>query len=337
MSAVTDEPVDPDASFIEKAISLAYTNRIRLSAQRVNRASQAGLPCRRRLLWSRTRTLEQKPPDERSQRYFERGNLLEDSVVRVIEEGGVKITQRQRDVEWKDLQLTGHIDGLVKMRVDANEQGPLEVKSVTRYLFDSIRKEPTLAGLLERDDHVGKYPVQVGLYCFLGGWPFGVIVFVCADTLRTLAVWIDALDPLLLARVEAHLRRLDLVNHAIRVDEDLDGEPGLHCDRCPFLGPCAPNRSWALTTSVIEDGDLIAKIARRVELHPLKLEFDHLDADLKDALPGVPGDYLAGPYVVKTKETVTTQFPMTPEEKKPFAKKVTQIRRSYEKLGPKGD
>lgn len=322
--------------FIDAALSRAFQGTIRTHRQSVNRVSQAGEKCRRRLLWNRTRWNEAKPYDEWLARLFTRGNLIEKEIVRLLEESGLEVLQRQRDVEWRAFDLVGHIDGI--LRPENGPEGPLEVKSCARWIFDSIAKAPLAADLLKRDDHLAKYPIQTGLYCLAGSWRRGWILFVCADTLRTRVVEVSLDDDEILTACENSLARLKSVNEAIAHGEDLPAEPGDHCKRCPFLGPCAPPRTWETTTFLVEDpgGELEAKLKRRMELQPLSSEFTSLDGELRERLPQREGDFLVGEVLVTIKEIETTRYPLTDEQKKKFGKRVKEMRRKYERIG-KGD
>lgn len=87
----------------------------------VYRASELG-GCSRFLIGKRMGYTEMPPP-ENFQRYFDRGNEVEEAAVAEYEQGGYEITRRQETVEVKitdTISVVGHIDGVIQ---DAETRG----------------------------------------------------------------------------------------------------------------------------------------------------------------------------------------------------------------------
>ncbi len=317
-------------SFLDDALSAHFEAERRVMPQHANRASQAGIECARRLQWHRTRWEDAALPPVDLQRRFALGRILEPAIVAMLEASGIEVEQRQRDLIWREFQLSGHIDGV--LRVDGTKL-VLEIKTASKFSFEKVRKAGSAAELLEdRRSYIRGYVVQAALYALLMGLPGALLLFFDKDSgqTHTLAVSLD--DPAVLDAAESALKRFERVNAAIEAKEDLPPEPGDHCSGCPFLGPCAPPREFGPGLQVLDSDEAAGLLARREELAPAAAEFEKVDEALKETF-AAPGEALVGDWHVVVKEQTTTRYEVPKDVKAQFAQKVAQLRRKYERVG----
>jgi CRISPR/Cas system-associated exonuclease Cas4 (RecB family) len=316
-----------DARLIDRAIDTFHESGRRVYAQRSNRASQGGVVCKRRLLWHRTRWEDQKLPDVKLQRVFALGNVWEPVVVSWLEGAGIKVLQRQRDLDWPKLQLSGHIDGVIELP-GTKEEAVFEAKSCSPFVFERIRKAASAADIVRLDkDYLTGYLVQLGLYLLLLGMKYGVLLFVNKSTGETHSILISLEDVVVLELAETHLKRLEAVNGAIAVEADLPAEPNDNCPRCPFFAACGPQMTFGVLK--VEDDEELAQAvsvfqttAEAAKAHEKANDF--IKARIKD-----PGEYLIGDWIVQAKEISKTYYDVPTELKAQYATSRTEIRRKY--------
>lgn len=323
--------IDPEA--IDTALNAMHEAGRRVMAQHVNRASQGGITCARRLLWHRTNWERARLPDVGLQRRFKLGNKFEAIVVEWLAEAGFDLLQRQRDLSWPAYELTGHIDGILAF---GEEQAILEVKSCSQFVFAKVQKCRTAAELLEagaRSDYLMGYVTQAGIYSFLMDIRYAILLFIDKNSGETHSILVDGLDPKVLEMVEAHLKRLERVNKAAHAGADIEAEPGEYCARCPFLGSCAPKQGFGEGIQIVADEVLAEAVATRQANAEAAHAFEQADAIVKKAIT-TAGDRIIGDWLVRAKESSRTVYEIPDEVKKGYAVKIPQLRREYIPLGP---
>jgi hypothetical protein len=320
-----------DPQQIDRAIDQFHEEGRRVYPQHTNRASQGGITCARRLLWHRTRWEEAALPDLGLQRRFALGNVFEDIVSGWLGKAGFKIIGSQRDLVWRAYELTGHIDGELEIEI---ERVLLETKSCSEFVYRRIERCSTAADLVAiGKDYITGYVTQTGLYLFQLNREekkevrFGLILFVNKNSGQTHCVVVDALDRTVLDLVEAHLKRLERVNAAVKAGEDIEAEPGEYCARCPFLGACSPQQSFGPGMKRADE-ELASLVEIRQENARAHKEYEEADAAVKRAT-AEPGDFLAGRWLVRVKAMTTTRYEVPEEIKAQFSTKVPQLRREY--------
>lgn len=314
---------------LDKRIEDALLAGRRVRPQHTNRASQAGIECARRLQWHRTRWEQAALPDVGLERRFALGRALEPEILRLVELAGLTVEQSQRDVDWKDLELTGHLDGVVSFET---RRLVLEAKTASKFSFEKVRKAGTAVELLEdRRSYIRGYVVQCALYALLMGLEGALLVFLDKDSGRTHTIEVSLEEAAVLEAAETTLRRFERVNAAIAAGEDLPAEPGSHCDGCPFLGSCAPARDFGPGLSVVDSHEVEALLDKRAELAPAAKVYEEVDEALKETFAAA-GEALVGSWHVTVKESVTTRYEVPKDVKAQYAQKVPQLRRSYERV-----
>lgn len=259
---------------IEKVIASKQA-KIRLYPTHTNRASELGHPCERYLVFKRTRWQDATLHDVGLQFVFDEGNLQERAVIRDLEDAGWQIVEQQRDYEWKDFQITAHLDG--KIALPDSELAPMEVKSMSPFIWVKIN---TVADLLNaKYPHLRKYPAQLTLYNLLANAHRGFLILKNKSTgqLKEIEIGLDYeyAESLLqkAKRINAHVAD-KTVPDPISYDESI-------CGRCPFLHICLPDvKREALVLA--DDPELEAQLIRRAELDPMRRAYGELDEAVKE-------------------------------------------------------
>ena len=106
-----------------------------------NRASETGYAvpmlegCLRRGVYARTNWQDRELIDAKTQLIFDEGNNQERQVLRDLSEAGIEIVEQQSAWEWKEYEISGHIDG---SWIEDNIAYPVEIKSMHPAIFDAV-------------------------------------------------------------------------------------------------------------------------------------------------------------------------------------------------------
>lgn len=327
------------ANFLNRAFLASMESERRIYPQHTNRASAAGDQCIRRMQWRRTKWSEAILPPVSLVRRFELGKALEPYVIRKLEQGGIAVTQSQRPLEWKNFQLTGHIDGVV--RCPDGVEAVVDVKTCSPFVLTKIRsikksvgEEKAVEALLEAESaYMRAYPIQVLLYALLMSVPRALLFFFDKSSGETETVIVDMSNAAAMNAAETALKKFTRVNEAIEAKVDLDPEPGEYCTECQFRNTCLPGLSFSKgMLTIMEDADAVAAMLTRMEeLRDAAKEYDDLNDHFKEIV-NEPGIYLVGDFQVEAKEFQRTAYDIPEEIKQPFAKKVPTLRRTVVRL-----
>lgn len=276
--------------------------KIRLSPCHTNRASEAGHPCDRYLVLRRTRWEEAALHDVRLQMLFDEGALQEQAVLRDLAEAGWTVIEQQRDYEWKQFQLTGHIDGKVVLN-GTGEAVPIEIKSMSPWIWERITSVQDLHDAAQ--PWLRKYPAQMQLYLLLSNSPKGYLILKNKATgeLKEIEVGLDYDE------AEGLLQRLERVNAHVKAgtepppiayDEHL-------CGACPFYQRACQPEVIRTALDWRDDAKLAEKLARREALAPAKQEYERLDKEIKAQLRGVERA-VCGEWLITGKEVARKAY-----------------------------
>lgn len=283
---------------IEK-IYAAKAKKIRLSPCHTNRASEAGHPCLRYLVLRRTHWQHASLHDVRLQLLFDEGNLQEAAVLRDLQDAGLTVIEQQRDYEWRQFQLTAHLDG--KVVLSSTEAAPIECKSMSPYIWENVH---TLEDLIHSDKPwLKKYPAQIQLYLLLANAERGFLILKNKSTgeLKEIEVRLD------LAYTESILQKLERVNSHVAAGTVPDAmlyEEAV-CEKCPFFQTVCLVEVTRTALELSDDHDLASKLDRRQALQSAAKEYEALDkeikAKVKDLEKVVCGEFLILGKEVKRK------------------------------------
>jgi CRISPR/Cas system-associated exonuclease Cas4 (RecB family) len=269
-------------------------SKIKEYPRHVNRASDAGHPCERYLVLCRTNWQDKTLISVETQFIFDGGNMIEELAIKELRDAGVEVIEQQRAFEWKEIELTGHIDG--KVLIPDEGIFPLEIKGLAGY----GGLEPDEKGyfhiqqfLKSSKSWVRKYAAQMTLYLMMDeNEEEGIFYIKNKPTFYPISGRLrldyDYAEQLVkkLERVNAHVKAGTLPDQIDDVEE---------CQHCDFYHICLPEiRRDAL--EITTDPELQKQIDEWMALKPTVSEFKKLDDILKKKLTGtekaIVGDYL---------------------------------------------
>jgi CRISPR/Cas system-associated exonuclease Cas4 (RecB family) len=233
-----------------------------------NRASSVGyfVPmlggCLRRGVYERTSWQEKELHDAKTQLVFDEGNLQERAILRDLADAGIDIIEQQTPFEWKEHQITGHVDGKY---VEDGIAFPIEVKSMSPFIFDTVytiedfRKKPWTRA----------YLAQITLYMLMQNVDKAIFILKnkSSGELRQITVDLDY------ELGEACISACEAINGHIAGSTLPDRISDLvTCRECPFKMVCLPGTDFGQELKIKDDPEFEKKIDRYLDLKPDELE-----------------------------------------------------------------
>jgi CRISPR/Cas system-associated exonuclease Cas4 (RecB family) len=255
-----------------------------------NRASDLGIPCIRYHVLNRTRWEEKSLHDVGLQLVFNMGNAIEEIVLKELAEAGIKVIEQQRSFQWKEYQITGHIDGMV---LEGEEAIPLEIKSCSPFVFKAINTIDDLKN--GKYAYLRKYPTQLNLYLLMDNKPRGLFLFKdkTSGAIKEIPMEIDW------ALGEETLKRAEAINAHVAAGTLPDPiNDDLWCGGCAYAHICLPDHIGKEVE--IDTGGLAIILDRLDELKAARKEYDELDEIVKNAVEGKE-KLLAGNWFISGK------------------------------------
>lgn len=292
-------------------IEQIYVNKergIKQSPVNSNRASDLGIPCVRYHVLNRTKWQERSLHNAALQLTFDIGNVMENAILRDIQDAGFQVIEQQRAFSWPEYQITGHLDAKVVVNGEAI---PIEIKTSSPYVFKSINTIHDLTN--GKYGYLRKYPAQLTLYCLMGNHEKGIFLFKdkSSGAMKEIEMPLDyELGETLLKRAEeinAHIAAGTLPDP---INEDM------WCDRCPFTHICLKDRIGN-APEIIDNVELENILTRMDELKPLAKEFEDLDKQKKEMLEGRE-KLLCGNYFITGKWMERKGYNVPDEIKKQY-------------------
>lgn len=305
-------------NIVQKVYEYLGTQR-KTYAPRCNYASQCGHPCERCLVYARTHWQEKLLPTADKLLIFQDGNLHEQAVLRLLNDAGYEVIEQQRPFEWRDLELSGRIDG--KIKADGKVI-PLEIKSMNPYEFPRINKAEDL--LNSSKPWTRGYITQMFLYLLMMNEEEGIILFKNKATgaLKQIEVKLDY------EYAEGICKKLERVNSHVKAGTLPERtEERAICQYCDFRHICLPDET-SDSIVVVDSPEILEKLEERDRLAEAAKEYEALDKEIKELLKGKDlGTYLvAGKYQVKISTYSTTKYEVPDDIKKQYAGK-SEIRK----------
>ncbi len=286
---------------IVEKVTESKMRKIKAWPVNTNRASDLGNPCIRYHVLNRTRWQEKALHDVGLQYVFDMGSEIERIVLRELDEAGIQVVEQQRSFEWKEYNITGHVDGKI---IEGSKVFPLEIKSCSPFVFKMIN---TIDDLKRgKYFYLRKYPTQLNLYMLMDGHERGVFIFKDKNSGQLKEIWMD-LDYEL---GEETLRRAEAINAHLAAGTVPEGiYDDAICSSCAFTHICLPDRIGK-EVEMIDSTELEELIDRWHELKPIAKEYDEIDEQIKKAVEG-RDKLLVGPYFItgKYQERVVYNVP----------------------------
>lgn len=278
-------------------------------------ASDLG-PCARETVLAMTRWQERPLPSPELKARFERGNLIEDAVLRELGALGLRVRTERTPFEIKDTAgraiLRGSVDAFLEWAdPDGRRQDyPLEVKSLDPNIF---RRVETVEDF-QRWAWMRRYPRQLWSYCYAHNLEAGF--FLLDDCLGH---WKLIPVPLDYEATEAILQQCE----AAVAHRDAGTLPDFHpdpavCQRCWAFGRACEPPAMRPGFTILADEELERKLERMGELAAAADEHDALEKEVKAAVKGKDG-LVIGRWLIRGKEVIKH---FKPQPAKPAADRV---------------
>lgn len=273
-------------NFLNKVIE-TKEKRIKNYPCKSNRASQCGHPCERYLVLSRTRWQEKTLHDVTLEFIFEGGRLIEDMALQEIREAGITVIEQQSAFEWKDIELTGHLDAKIVLNGKAI---PLEIKGYSHYRFEKLNNVTDFFN--SKKHYIQMVPAQLMMYMLNTESETGVLYLKDKLTYRPKIIPVD-LD---YDYCEKIVQKLERVNKHVKENTLPDPVDNYElCQDCGFIHICLPELK-AEAIEITDDPDFEEKLNRWEELKPDIKEYSQLDRYIKEKIKGnekiIVGDFL---------------------------------------------
>jgi CRISPR/Cas system-associated exonuclease Cas4 (RecB family) len=253
-----------------------------------NRASELGHECTRYLVFNRTRWQEKTLHDVTTQCIFDDGNMHEAAVIRDLQDSGLEIIEQQRSFEWRDYNITGHVDGKVILDGVAV---PIEIKSASPFVYQTLECEFDLFN--SKHPHIRRYPAQLTLYMLMDNKDRAFFIFKNKLTgeLKEIEMHLDySFGESLIKKAEAINRHVanDTIPECIPYDDKV-------CGRCGYQHVCLPEIKRN-AIEIIDEPEMIAKIDRWHDLQTPYSEYNAINKEIKAIFKErdriIVGDYI---------------------------------------------
>jgi CRISPR/Cas system-associated exonuclease Cas4 (RecB family) len=270
-------------------------SRIKVYPHPNNRASDAGHDCARFLVYSRLNWKEKLRHDVGLQRVFDEGNIQEKAVLDKFSAAGIRVVEQQRSFEWREMQLTGHIDGMIEY---AGHTIPTEIKSFSTGNYGAIN---TIDDMIKsKHFYMRRYPAQLALYMLMSEIPFSM--FVLKEKQSGAIKFVPC--ELNYEYAEGILKKLETVNTHIAEGTYPERINNMSvCESCDFRHLCLPEQNFN-AAEFVNDQDFIDMLYRREQLKDMAKEFESIDKDIKDRVKTAEADVIAGEFVLKRKHII---------------------------------
>jgi hypothetical protein len=265
---------------MEADIREEYARNAKVFPCYVNRASEIGHPCERYLFFQRTAYALKSLPSEKLMEIFEGGRAIEDLCEDELKKAGYKVIEGQRPYMDEKHQISGHIDGKVKI---LEQNCPIEIKGINEHAFKNLKCVDDF--LKSGKSWLMKYPAQLLIYLYLDNSANGILYLKSKSLAEFKAIPIILYD--YLDYVESLLKKADRINEAVSKKEKPKQIPysDYICGYCDFLTTCLPDKE-GIELDFIDNPELEADLKRYMELKPGMAEYDKLDKHLSACFKG---------------------------------------------------
>jgi len=307
---------------IVERIMEAKQKKIKQFPVNSNRASDLGHPCVKYHVLNRTRWQEKELHDATLQAVFDLGNEFEQIIMKDLNEAGIPVIEQQRPFEWREYQITGHIDG--KLLID-DQIVPFDAKSCSPYIFDYISDINSLKN--GKYSYLRKYPTQLNLYLLMSNSEKGLLLFKNKVNGQYKEVWMQ-LD---YGLGEETLQRAEAINK--HLTEGTMPEPisdPFWCNDCPYVHICRPP-IHGTEVEIMDDQQLAAMLDRLDELKPYVDEYKQIDDQLKKILEGKE-KLLVGNWMITGKWIEKKSYDIPAEIKERYVTVTRYWKRNIEKI-----
>lgn len=261
-----------------EAVLSKKAEKIRRSPCNSNRASSIGyfVPllegCLRRGVYERTRWQERELHDAKTQLVFDEGNLQEKAVFAAFADAGVDLIEQQSAWEWKEYQITGHLDCVYP------EDGiayPLEIKSMSPNIFSIIN---TITDF-KKKPWTRAYLAQITLYMLSKNIDKAIFILKNKSTGELKQITVD-LDYEL---GEACIKTCEIINAHIVAGTLPEKIKDIQvCKNCPFKLICCPEIKFGAELKISDDPLFAERLEKYLSLKEQSAECEKLYNIIRD-------------------------------------------------------
>ena len=269
-------------------------NKSRTFPGHSNRASEIGHPCHAYLYFAREAWQSREKPSATLQSIFDEGNLHESHIQQkiLLDAGGLGwgFVGQQQDFAFKELQITGHVDGILIVKDTAY---PLEIKTMSDQIWQRISTAKDFVD--SKYTHLQKYYGQMQAYLFLNNSEAGI--FALKNKTTGMMKYIPC--PFDYEYSDAMLKRVKAVNDAISaqvVPEKILKDS--YCDDCAFRTLCLGDAVRSVER--YDNERLIAALKMREENTEAKKKYEEAKEIINEECGKVDKkEFVAGSWVIK--------------------------------------
>lgn len=280
---------------VEKVME-AKGRKIHVFPCHVNRASQLGHPCLRYLVYCRTTWQERQLHDARTEAIFEGGRAIEEMALRELQEAGFVVTEQQRPFEYKELQITGHVD--CRLRNSDGRALPCEIKGLNHYDWMALNSVQDMMN--SRKVWIQQYPAQIQLYLLMANEDEGLFYLKDKLTFEPKVIWAK-LD---YDYAESLLKKAEAVNAHVTegtLPERVEYQDEL-CARCSFNHLCGQGRVFGPELEIEDNPVLLEMLEQRAANAEARKLYEEADKTVKKIVEGRP-NLLVGDWHITGKLT----------------------------------
>ena len=247
---------------------------------------------------------------------FDEGNRQEEAVLEDLREAGFQVVEQQRPFEWKEYQITGHIDGKILWE---GEAVPFEIKSMSPYIFSEIQSFEDMKN--SKHWWVRKYPAQMMLYLLMDEKEYGIFLLKnkSSGQIKQIDVVLDY------EFGEALIKKAEQVNKYVEEKTLPDTAFDIElCPECPFKHLCDVAMNWEKGVEFVEDAELEELLKQWEFLKPFAKEYDQVDKKIKKMVEGKE-KLCVGPFLITGKWVEKNMKPQPARTIRFWQKKITRI------------
>jgi len=260
----------------------------------------------------RTRWEEQELPPVDLEFIFEGGRFIEKLALQQLEDAKIEIAEQQRDFEWKQYQITGHVDCRIKLN---GVRPPCEIKGISPFEWDKIDSAEDM--LLSKRVWVRGYPAQLQLYMLMATEGYGVFYLLNKLTYQPKAIWMT-LD---YQFCEGLIKKAERINKHIAEKTLPDRCSDFDvCSKCSFRHICLPDLKQLEGLQIIDNERLENLLLKMEETKEVQKEYKRADEEVKKIVEGkdklLVGNFFVSGKWIKGVKPATIEQPFKYWKKK---------------------
>lgn len=287
-------------NLVEKVLE-AKAKKISRYPCKSNRASSIGyfVPelegCLRRGVYERTHWEQKELHDPKVQLIFDEGNNQEAQVLKDLAEAGIQVIEQQSAFEWKQYDITGHLDGVI---IVDGVSVPVEIKSMDPNIFRQVNSFEDF----KKKPWTRSYMAQIQIYMLSKNIDRAIFILKNKSTgeLKQIEVALDY------DLAEACLKTAEAINGHLKAETLPDRITDIEkCAKCPFKLVCLPEISFGEPLKISDDPDFEKRIDKYLSMKEAAKECEAEYETIKERAKASAGEQglniMVGKYVLTAK------------------------------------